>query len=152
VDFFKLFYLKARLLSELVSFGVGEVVVREGGIQSGNQMEQSFPAHINSGMNTSLGRRHSAWKSDGTVFSCTHQFRNGIESRRAEVGWKRRKIRLIRILDPDPAIFVIDLQDASKKQIFEHNFFCLLLLLFEGTFMYIIFIFKEKKSKRVTKE
>jgi len=24
--------------------------------------------------------------------------------------------------DPDPAIFVIDLQDASKKLIFEHNF------------------------------
>jgi hypothetical protein len=43
-------YLKARLLGELVSFGVGEVVVREGGIQRGNQMEQSFPAHINSGM------------------------------------------------------------------------------------------------------
>jgi hypothetical protein len=33
--------------------------------------------------------------------------------------------------DPDPAIFVIDLQDASKKLIFQHNFFC--LLLFEGT-------------------
>ncbi len=30
--------------------------------------------------------------------------------------------------DPDPAIFVIDLQDASKKLIFLHNFFCLLLL------------------------
>ncbi len=28
----------------------------------------------------------------------------------------------IRILDPDPAIFVIDLQDASKKTIFLHNF------------------------------
>jgi hypothetical protein len=34
-------------------------------------------------------------------------------------------------LDPDPAIFVIYLQDASKKLIFEHIFFC--LLLFEGT-------------------
>ncbi len=32
--------------------------------------------------------------------------------------------------DPDPAIFVTDLQDASKKLIF--NTFC--LLLFEGTF------------------
>jgi hypothetical protein len=49
--------------------------------------------------------------------------------------------------DPDPAIFVIDLQDASKKLIFEHNFFC--LLLFEGTF---ISFFKDKKTKRVTKE
>jgi hypothetical protein len=29
----------------------------------------------------------------------------------------------IRILDPDPAIFVIDLQDASKKLVFLHNFF-----------------------------
>jgi hypothetical protein len=33
----------------------------------------------------------------------------------------------IRILDPDPAIFVIDLQDASKKLIFKYNFFCLFL-------------------------
>jgi hypothetical protein len=48
--------------------------------------------------------------------------------------------------DPDPAIFVIDLQDASKKQIFLHNFFC--LLLFDGTFT---LFFKDKKSKRVTK-
>ncbi len=29
-------------------------------------------------------------------------------------------------MDPDPAIFVIDLQDANKKQIFK-KFFCLLL-------------------------
>ncbi len=36
------------------------------------------------------------------------------------------------LMDPDPAIFVIDLQDASKKLIFWHNFFC--LLLFEGTY------------------
>jgi hypothetical protein len=33
--------------------------------------------------------------------------------------------------DADPAIFVSDLQDVNKKQIFENNF---LLLLFEGTF------------------
>jgi hypothetical protein len=32
-------------------------------------------------------------------------------------------------MDPDPVIFVIDLQDASKKK---YNFFC--WLLFEGTF------------------
>jgi hypothetical protein len=48
--------------------------------------------------------------------------------------------------DPDPATFVTDLQDASKKLIFEHNFFC--LLLFEATFPSF---FKDKKSKRVTK-
>jgi hypothetical protein len=36
------------------------------------------------------------------------------------LGWIR-----IQILDPDPAFFVIDLQDASKKLIFLHNFFCL---------------------------
>ncbi len=30
---------------------------------------------------------------------------------------------------PDPAIFVIDLQDVSKKLIFEHNFFCYFLKL-----------------------
>jgi hypothetical protein len=34
-------------------------------------------------------------------------------------------------MDPDPAIFVIDLQDANKKLIFLNNLFC--LLLFEGT-------------------
>jgi hypothetical protein len=51
----------------------------------------------------------------------------------------------IRILDPDPGIFVINLQDVSKKLILEHNFF---LLLFEATFTSF---FKEKKSKRVTK-
>jgi hypothetical protein len=44
--------------------------------------------------------------------------------------------------DPDPDIFVIDLQDASKKLIFKHNFFC--LLLFEATFTSF---FKDKKSK-----
>ncbi len=48
--------------------------------------------------------------------------------------------------DSDPAIFVIDLQDVSKKLIFEHNFFC--LLLFEAT---LTSFFKDKKSKRVTK-
>jgi hypothetical protein len=49
-------------------------------------------------------------------------------------------------MDPDPAIFVIDLQDASKKLIFWHNFVC--LLLFAGTFT---LFFKDKKSNRVTK-
>jgi hypothetical protein len=49
-------------------------------------------------------------------------------------------------MDPDPAIFAIDLQDASKKLIFEHKFFC--LLLFEGT---CTSFFKDKKTKRVTK-
>jgi hypothetical protein len=34
-------------------------------------------------------------------------------------------------LDPDPSIFVINLQDANKKIIIK-KFFC--LLLFEGTF------------------
>jgi hypothetical protein len=45
-------------------------------------------------------------------------------------------------VDPDPAIFVIDLQDANKKQ-FLKKLFC--LLLFEGTFTSF---FKDKKSKR----
>jgi hypothetical protein len=48
--------------------------------------------------------------------------------------------------DPDPAIFVIDLQDASKKLIFLHQLF--LLITFEGRFTSF---FKDKKSKRVTK-
>jgi hypothetical protein len=44
-------------------------------------------------------------------------------------------------MDPDPAIFVIDLQDANKTKL-KKKIFC--LLLFED---YIIF-FKDKKSKR----
>jgi hypothetical protein len=47
--------------------------------------------------------------------------------------------------DPDPAIFVIDLQVANKELIL-FLFFC--LLLFEGTFT---LFFKEEKSKGVTK-
>jgi hypothetical protein len=43
---------------------------------------------------------------------------------------------------PDPAIFVIDLRDASKKQILK-KFFC--TLLFEGTFTSL---FKEKKVQK----
>jgi hypothetical protein len=46
--------------------------------------------------------------------------------------------------DSDPAIFVIDLQDANKKLILKPMFFC--LLLFEGTSF-----FKDKKSKRSQK-
>jgi hypothetical protein len=42
---------------------------------------------------------------------------------------------------PDPAIFVIDLQDANKKNIFFSEFFC--LLRFEGT---VTSFFKDKKS------
>jgi hypothetical protein len=46
-------------------------------------------------------------------------------------------------MDPDPAIFVIDLQEANKKIYFFTKFFC--LLLFEGTFTSF---FKDKKTKR----
>jgi hypothetical protein len=45
--------------------------------------------------------------------------------------------------DPDPALFVTDLQDANKKLIFIKKVF--LLLLFEGTFT---LFFKDKKPKR----
>jgi hypothetical protein len=45
-------------------------------------------------------------------------------------------------MDPDPAIFVIDLEDTNKKLILK-KFFC--LLLFEDTFT---LFFKGKKSKR----
>jgi hypothetical protein len=48
----------------------------------------------------------------------------------------------IRILDPDPGIFVIDLQDANKKLISLNKIFC--LLLFECTFTSF---FKEKIQK-----
>jgi hypothetical protein len=46
-------------------------------------------------------------------------------------------------LDPDPTIFVIDLQDPNKKLIQKKMFIC--LLLFKGTFTSF---FKDKKSKR----
>jgi hypothetical protein len=45
--------------------------------------------------------------------------------------------------DPNPFIFIIDLQDANKKLIFKTKFSC--ILLFEGTFTSF---FKDKKSKR----
>jgi len=48
--------------------------------------------------------------------------------------------------DPDPALFVSDLQDANKKLIFS-NF--LSLLLPEGTFTAF---FKDKSHKEVTKQ
>jgi hypothetical protein len=43
--------------------------------------------------------------------------------------------------DPDPSIFIIDLQNANKKQ--KQKFFC--IILFEGSFSSF---FKRKKSKR----
>jgi hypothetical protein len=46
-------------------------------------------------------------------------------------------------MDPDPAIFIIELKDVNKKLIVFLNFFC--LLLFEGTFTSF---FKDKKSKK----
>jgi hypothetical protein len=47
-------------------------------------------------------------------------------------------------MDPDPAIFVIDIQDANQKTNFVlKKVFC--FLLFEGTFTSF---FKDKKSKR----
>jgi hypothetical protein len=48
--------------------------------------------------------------------------------------------------DPDPAIFVIDLQDANKKLIFLSRVFLLITYryLFAGTFTSF---FKEKKFK-----
>ncbi len=69
------------------------------------------------------------------------------------LGWIRVRIRgfipltngsgsWIQILDPDPAIFVIDLQDASKKLIFLTQFFC--ILLFEATFTSF---FKDKQNE-----
>ncbi len=45
------------------------------------------------------------------------------------------------LMDPDPAIFIIDLQDANKKRIKK----VLLLITF---CRYIYIIFKDKKSKR----
>jgi hypothetical protein len=47
-------------------------------------------------------------------------------------------------MDPDPSIFIIDLQDTNKKLTFIlKKFFC--ILLFEGTFTSF---FKDKRSRR----
>jgi hypothetical protein len=46
-------------------------------------------------------------------------------------------------MDPDPSVFIIDVQDANKKLFFKEKFSC--ILLFEGTFTSF---FKYKKSKR----
>jgi hypothetical protein len=50
-------------------------------------------------------------------------------------------------MDSDPAIFVIDLQDANKKLIILTKIFC--LLLFEGTFTPFS---KIKSPKEVTNQ
>jgi hypothetical protein len=47
-------------------------------------------------------------------------------------------------MDPDPAIFVIDLQETNKKLLFLNS-----LLFFEGT---RTSFFKDKKSKTVIKQ
>jgi hypothetical protein len=49
--------------------------------------------------------------------------------------------------DPDPVIFVIDLQDANKKRI-KKVFLVIRYLVFEGT---LTSFFKDKKSKRSRK-
>jgi hypothetical protein len=50
--------------------------------------------------------------------------------------------------DPDPGIFVIDLQHANKKLICRKQFFC--LLLFEGTLLHLHHFPKKKSKKDVT--
>jgi hypothetical protein len=50
-------------------------------------------------------------------------------------------------MDPDPAIFVIDLQDASKKLIIYHNFFCLILFEITRTFATFSKIKSQKESQ-----
>jgi hypothetical protein len=52
----------------------------------------------------------------------------------------------LRLIDPDPAIFIIDLQDANKNEL-KKKFFC--LLLFEGTFTSFS---KIKSPKELTKQ
>jgi hypothetical protein len=51
------------------------------------------------------------------------------------------------LMDPDPAIFVFDFQDANEKLFFVIKVF---LLITFCTYIYIIF--KDKKSKEVTKQ
>jgi hypothetical protein len=49
--------------------------------------------------------------------------------------------------DPDPSIFIINLQDANKKLIFLKKFF--FILLFEGNFTSFS---KVKSQKKATKQ
>jgi hypothetical protein len=51
-------------------------------------------------------------------------------------------------MDPDPAIFFIDLQDAHKT-ILTKKSFSAYYLLFEGTFTSLL---KDKRQKEVTKQ
>jgi hypothetical protein len=46
--------------------------------------------------------------------------------------WIRIRGPCLRLMDANPAIFVIDLQDANRKLVNKKNFFC--LLFFEGAF------------------
>ncbi len=48
------------------------------------------------------------------------------------------------LMDPDPAIFVVDLQDANKKLILKNSFFAY----YRTFWRYVYIIFKDKKSKR----
>jgi hypothetical protein len=54
-------------------------------------------------------------------------------------------------MDPDPAIFVIDLQDANKKINLKKKFFAYYFLKVH-TFTYIHISIKEKSQKEVTKQ
>ncbi len=45
-------------------------------------------------------------------------------------------------MDPDPSIFIIDLQDANKKMILKKKFCC--ILLFKST---VTSFYQDKKSK-----
>jgi hypothetical protein len=49
-------------------------------------------------------------------------------------------------MDPDPAVFIIDLQYANKKTNFVKKVFC--LLLFEGTFTSFSKIKSQKEVKK----
>jgi hypothetical protein len=52
-------------------------------------------------------------------------------------------------MDPDPAIFVFDLQDVSKKLAIQRKVFLFINVLFEGTFTYFS---KIKSQEEVTKQ
>jgi hypothetical protein len=53
--------------------------------------------------------------------------------------------------DPDPAIFIIDLQDANKTLFFEMVFLHITVL-YEGTWVHIHHFSKIKSKKEVTKQ
>jgi hypothetical protein len=101
--------------------------------------------HCQQGLSTLKGKYHDKIKK-GITYLLYLGFRKQLQIEML-LTWGEYAYRKKADADPDPAIFIIDLQDANKKLIFKKDFYC--ILLFEGTF---ISFFKDKSQKEVTKQ